>query len=159
MTCSVTIRSIAGLIVDWEPFGEIAGFAEGDSVVQIDPDDDNDTELEVSSDGRFGQLTGNNKTNGELTIMLHQASPYAAALRQLYYRNRFASGRMTIVNTNTGETHVMNCVTLKNLPATNIGTEGNGGDEFMFTYLSKDETPPLAQLEFIGQSAVVGALS
>lgn len=154
MTCNVKFSSIASVIVVWEPLGEIAGFAEGDNVIEITPNDDNDNVLDVSSDGRFGGIYGSAKTDGEVMVRLHQSSPYASLIRTLYRRNRFATGRMTITNADTGETHVLNCVTLKNNPSTSIGTEDNGGDEFMWTYLSQDYIAPVDQLDFIAQNAI-----
>ena len=149
MTCEIQVHSISDMLVEWTPVGVITGFADGSDSIKNNPSPDGETKMNVSADGRFGTIVGNNRTNGELMIKLNSGSSFVGILRDLWHTNRFARGEMNVTNLITGESWGLECAVQKMDPSYGIGTDGASDGEFMFLYQSTSYTPAANSQEAI----------
>lgn len=142
MTCDIQVNSISNALITWEPIGEIQGFADGELSVEITPSDDSANTMKVSSDGAFGTISGNSKTDGAVTIKLQPGSPYVGLLTDLWHQDKFSRGTMTVVDAETGEAWELICTVMENIPAMGRGSEVPDSYDFPFLYRQSVYTPP-----------------
>lgn len=144
MTCNINIQNIADAIVEWEPVGEITGFADGEDAIAIEWADEGKNTMKVSADGTTGTLSANNRTNGMVKLKLNPGSPFVQVLRQTWQNARTTIGTMSITNVATGESHLLECAALETVPPVNIGSEAPDSYEFPFLFLRSTSTPSAA---------------
>ena len=71
MPCdNIQVFSATGGVLEWEPIGEITGFADGQDAISIQWADDGKNKKKVSSDGQSGTLSINERYDGMLVIKL-----------------------------------------------------------------------------------------
>lgn len=157
MTCNITVQNIADALVEWAvpSVGEITGFADGTDSISIEWADEGKNTLKASADGTTGTLSANNRTNGMVKLKLNPGSPYVGVLREIWQNNRTLHGTMTIVNTATGEAHLLECTALEFVPNVSLGSEAPDEYEFPFLFLRSSSTPSQASAGLIGASAAI----
>lgn len=150
MSCTgILIHSIADVLVTWEPVGDITGFADGDSVIEIQPSDEGQNQMKVSADGASATLSGNNKRNGKIVIKLQPGSSMIDYLTELWQQDRRTMGLMVVANIRNGKTYAMDCAVLENLPNMSIGDEPADSIDFTFLYKTLTTTPGAAAVNLI----------
>lgn len=151
--CNINVYSITAALVEWEPVGEIDGFAEDTFAVEIDFSDEQSNKMRVSSDGRHGTITANNRTNGMVTLKLDPSSPFVGILTNVWQTDRTQRGVMTVTDVESGESWSMSCTVMESLPNMGRGTETPTSFDFPFLFLSNDYTPPAAAVARLSQSS------
>lgn len=141
MTCNINVQNIADAVVEWEPVGEITGFADGEDAISIEWADEGKNTMKVSADGTTGTLSANNRTNGTLMLKLNPGSPFIDRFRQIWQNARTTHGQMSVTNLSTGESHLLECAALEFIPAVMIGSEAPDEYEFPFLFLRSTSTP------------------
>lgn len=152
--CNIQVQNIADALVEWEPIGEIRGFADGTDSISIEWADEGKNTMKVSADGTSGTLSANNRTNGMVKLKLNPGSPYVHQLRQIWQNDRTAHGTMSIVNTATGEAHILECTALETVPPVTVGSEAADEYEFPFLFLRSTSTPSAASASLAASVAV-----
>lgn len=152
-TCDIQVNSIANALVNWEPYGEIQGFADGELSVEIATSDESANTMKVSSDGLSGTISGNNKTNGTVTLKLQPGSIHVGQLTDIFHRNKFTRGTMTVADVETGETWELQCTVMENLPPMGRGSEVPDSYDFPFLYRQSVYTPSQITIQRQGQDA------
>lgn len=157
MPCNINVQNIADAIVEWSVpgIGEITGFADGADAISIEWADEGKNTMKVSADGSTGTLSANNRTNGMVKIKLNPGSPFVDLLRQIWQNHRALHGLMSVVNTATGEAHMLECAALETVPSVQIGSEAPDEYEFPFLFLRSSSTPSAAAALRIQASASV----
>lgn len=152
--CDIQVNSIANALVDWEPTGEIQGFADGELSVEIEPSDEAGNTMKVASDGRYGTISGNEKTSGKVTLKLQPGSPYVSILLDLWHRNKFSRGTMSVVDIETGESWELLCTVMENIPPTGRGSEVPDSFDFPFLYRQSVYTPTTSASTALSQGVI-----
>lgn len=157
MTCNITVQNISDAIVEWAVpgIGEITGFADGTDSVSIEWDEEGKNIMKRSADGTTGTLSANSRSGGMVKIKLNPGSPMVDSLRQVWQNNRTVHGPMNIVNTATGEAHMLECTALEFVPNASFGTEAVDEYEFPFLFLRSSSTPSQAAASRIQASASI----
>jgi hypothetical protein len=155
MVCNVTIQNIADAIVEWEPLGELTGFADGEDSIMIEWAEEGKNTLKVSADGQNGTLSANNRTNGMVKLKFNPGSPFIDRLRQIWQNNRTLHGPLSITNMSTGESHLMECAALEFVPPVMLGSEAPDNYEFPFLFLRSSSTPSQAAQSQIRASITI----
>lgn len=157
MTCNVVVLSLADAIVEWAVpgVGEITGFADGSEAIVIEWADEGKNTMRVAADGSTGTLSANQRTNGKAMIKLNPGSPYVDILRQVWQNNRTTHGPLNIVNSATGEAHMLECAALETVPKVAMGSEAPEEYEFPFLFLRSVSTPSTASASRIQAGASI----
>lgn len=134
-------NAVSGLM-EWDGFGEITGFADGQDAISINWDDAGKNKKKVSSDGQSGTLSINNRTDGVLTIKLQPGSAARGVLQQRWFEDRTQMGDLTFSDTDTGESFTLCNAALEGPAQYDRGSEVPDSYDFMFLFFSSDYTPP-----------------
>jgi hypothetical protein len=141
MVCNIAVQNIADAMVEWDPIGEITGFADGEDSISVEWSEEGENSMKVAADGSTGTISANERRNGMVKLMLNPGSPYVDVLRQVWQNARTTLGNMNITNTATGESHLLECTVLKFIPNVMMGSEAPDSYEFMFLFLRSTSTP------------------
>jgi len=129
------------VLLEWDPIGEITGFADGTDSVSIEFDDSIKNELMVDAAGVSGTIAVNNKTMGKITVKLQVGSAMRSVLQDSWFNNRVRRGAGSFTDTNTGENYEFGCMLLEGPAKYDRGSKVPDNYEFVFLFAGAEYTP------------------
>lgn len=143
ITCDDILVFAAGdFIVEWEGYGLMSGWADGNDSVAIELDGGTEVTFKASSDGQSGTLSVNNRTDGIAMLKFAAGSPHIGALRRSFLTNKARRGQLSITSPTTGESYNFGCAGIKKFANFLAGSEAADSFEVPFWFSSLDYTLP-----------------